>query len=51
MATKRENEEAERERAARERGRTIPHYAGKVAKKLVTPGKKRRSTPSKKAGR
>jgi hypothetical protein len=41
-------EEAEREQAARERGRSIPHYAGKVTKELAKPRKKRAGpTPSK----
>jgi hypothetical protein len=49
ITTKREYEAAERERIAREEGRTIPHYAGKVAKKLTTRRKQGHSTPSKRA--
>jgi hypothetical protein len=51
MRSGKEYSEAERERAAREKGRTIPHYAGKVAKVLTRPGKKGRSTPSKRASK
>ena len=49
MSNSKNYHEAEREQEARERGRTIPHYAGKVAKKLATPRKKGTSTPSKRA--
>jgi hypothetical protein len=39
------------EREARERKRALPHYTGKVAKKLATPPKRRKLTPSKRASR
>jgi hypothetical protein len=48
MPSKQDYEEAARERNARERGRTIPHYAGKVAKNLTTARKRGKSTPPKK---
>jgi hypothetical protein len=51
MSSSKNYREAEREQEARERGRTIPHYAGKVAKELTRPGKKGRSTPSKRASK
>ncbi|MGZ8898641.1 MAG: hypothetical protein ACXW3Z_00975 [Limisphaerales bacterium] len=51
MPEQRDYDAAKREQAAREAGRTLSHYAGKVAKKLSTPAKRSGTTPSKKAGR
>jgi hypothetical protein len=45
----RDRAEAEREREAREKGRSIPHYTAKVAKQLSSRGKRGKATPSKKA--
>ena len=42
---------AAEERLARERGRTIPYYTAKVAKKLTSPSKRGKSTPSKRAAK
>jgi hypothetical protein len=46
---KKDYEAAIEERLARERGRSLPHYTGKVAKKLVSPPKPRKVTPPKRA--
>ena len=51
MASSKNYREAEREQEARERGRTIPHYTGKVVKALATRGKKGSSTPSKRGSK
>jgi hypothetical protein len=48
VASKDEKAAAE-ERRARERGKTLPHYTGKVARKLVSPPKRGKVTPSKRA--
>ena len=40
---------ANEERLARERGRTLPHYSGKVAKKLASGARRGKVTPSKRA--
>lgn len=49
MSTNRDYKAAEKERLALERGRTIPHYAGKLARTLSTRRKKGVFTPSKRA--
>lgn len=51
MPSKRDYEIAAREQAARERGRTIPHYTRKVVKRLAQPATPSASTPSKRAPR
>jgi hypothetical protein len=51
MGNRREYEVAEAERTAREQGRTIPHYTGKVAKKLSKPAKGGKLTPPKRAAK
>jgi len=48
MPKKEDYENAAREREAREKGKSLPHYARKVAKRLVSPRKRGKSTPSKK---
>lgn len=42
-------EEARKEQAAREKGRSIPHYAKKVTEEFMTPASHGKLTPSKKA--
>lgn len=42
---------ARKEQEAREKGRSIRHYARKVTEQLVTPGESGALTPSKKARR
>jgi hypothetical protein len=48
MSNKKDYQSAARERVAREEGRTIPHYAAKVTRKLAGGRKRGASTPSKK---
>ena len=49
MGREQDYREAEREREAREQGRTIRHYARKVVKKITGPVRRGRSTPPKTA--
>jgi hypothetical protein len=46
---KKEYKAAAEERVAREHGRTLPHYSGKVAKKLASAPKRGKVTPPKRA--
>jgi len=48
LSTKDKKAAAEKRRA-RERGKTLPYYTGKVARKLVSPPKRGKVTPSKRA--
>jgi hypothetical protein len=43
--------EARKEQEAREKGRSIPHYAKKVTEEFMTPASHGKLTPSKKAGK
>jgi hypothetical protein len=40
--------EARKERAARERGKSIPHYTRKVTREMLSRGHRGKVTPSKK---
>jgi len=51
MPAKRDFQAAEKERLARERGRTIPYYTRQVAKKLASAPKRGKVTPSKRAAK